>query len=264
MGRKNESGRPGGPGKGILGGVNRRQVIKGAGAAGVTAAALPGLVGARGAFAADYDPMKYAGTEINILMTGDENDHRALNDLLPEMREETGIDLVVSAPALGPLIEKTLQNLTGEQSAFEIIMYLGFLTTQQVGGGYFSQLNDLIDDPSETPPDWDFGDFIPAAMRNVGYYDMATGTVGQGTDVYGIPGLHSGSCIYFYRKDLFEEAGLQPASTWGRVHGGRPGVAQRRRGRMQLHRRQRFLARHGGLVHAFHHHWRQPDERRPQ
>ena len=44
-------------------------------------------------------------------------------------------------------------------------------------------------------------------MRNVGYYDMAAGTVGKGTDVYGVPGLHSGSVIYFYRKDLFEEAG---------------------------------------------------------
>ena len=50
-------------------------------------------------------------------------------------------------------------------------------------------------------------------MRNVGYYDMAAGTVGKGTVVYGVPGLHSGSVIYFYRKDLFEEAGLQPAKT---------------------------------------------------
>ena len=220
MAKRTTSGLTGASSDGTVRGLNRRQIIKGASAAGVTAAALPGLLSGHGPFgagsasAADYDPMKYAGTEINILMTGDENDHRALNDLLPEMKAETGIDLVVTSPALGPLIEKTLQNLKGEQSSFEIIEYLGFLTTQQVGGGYFSQLNDLIDDPSETPPDWDLGDFIPAAMRNVGYYDMATGTVGKGSDVYGVPGLHSGSVIYFYRKDLFEEAGLQPASTW--------------------------------------------------
>ena len=68
--------------------------------------------------------------------------------------------------------------------------------------------------PTKTPPDWDFADFIPAAMKNVGIFDMATGTVGQGNDIYGIPGLHSGSVIYFYRKDLFEAAGLQPAKTW--------------------------------------------------
>ena len=38
--------------------------------------------------------------------------------------------------------------------------------------------------------------------------------MGQGNDVYGIPGLHSGSVIYFYRKDLFDAAGLKPAKTW--------------------------------------------------
>jgi multiple sugar transport system substrate-binding protein len=48
----------------------------------------------------------------------------------------------------------------------------------------------------------------------VGYFDMDAGAVGQGTDIYGIPGIHSGSVIYFYRKDLFEAAGLQPAKTW--------------------------------------------------
>ena len=90
----------------------------------------------------------------------------------------------------------------------------GFLTTQQVGGGYFEQLNNYIDDPNETPPDWDFKDFIPGALRNVGIYDLKNHTLGQGNDVYGIPGLHSGSVIYFYRKDLFDAAGLKPAKTW--------------------------------------------------
>ena len=76
------------------------------------------------------------------------------------------------------------------------------------------QLNDLIDDADETPPDWDFADFIPGALKNVGIYDLKTHNVGVGSDVYGIPGLHSGSVIYFYRKDLFDAAGLQPAKTW--------------------------------------------------
>ena len=51
-------------------------------------------------------------------------------------------------------------------------------------------------------------------MKNVGIYDLKNHTLGQGSDVYGIPGLHSGSVIYFYRKDLFDAAGLKPAKTW--------------------------------------------------
>jgi multiple sugar transport system substrate-binding protein len=197
-------------------GFSRREVFRRAGALGLSGAMLGGFLGggAVPARAAGYDPKKYAGTKLGILMTGDENDHRALGDLLPQLEAETGIRLEITSPALGALIEKTLQNLKAERSSFELVEYLGFLTTQQVGGGYFQQLNAYIEDPSETPPDWDFPDFIPGAMKNVGIYDMKTHTVGQGSDVYGIPGLHSGSVIYFYRKDLFDAAGLAPAKTW--------------------------------------------------
>ncbi len=196
-----------------IGGVTRRELMQHASMLGL-AAAFGGFGGAMPAFAADFDMKKYAGTKISILMTGDENDHRALADMLPQFVEETGMELEITSPALGALIEKTLQNLKADQSSFELIEYLGFLTTQQVGGGYYEQLNAYIDNPEKTPPDWDMADIIPAAMKNVGIYDMATGTVGQGNDIYGIPGLHSGSVIYFYRKDLFDAAGLQPAKTW--------------------------------------------------
>lgn len=192
--------------------LHRRQLMRGGAALGLSAT-FGGAFGISSAFAA-FDPKKYAGTTINLLMTGDENDHRALGDLLPQFEEETGMKLEITSPALGPLIEKTLQNLQAEQSSFELVNYLGFLTTQQVGGGYFEQLNSYIDDPEQTPPDWDFADFIGVAMKNVGIYDMAAGKVGEGSDVYGIPGYHSGSVIYFYRKDLFDAAGLGPAKTW--------------------------------------------------
>jgi ABC-type glycerol-3-phosphate transport system substrate-binding protein len=198
--------------------LGRRHVLQRAGALGLSAAALGGGLFAgsapRAASAAGFDPKKYAGTKLSILMTGDENDHRALADLLPQLEAETGIKLEITSPALGALIEKTLQNLKADRSSFELIEYLGFLATQQIGGGYFSQLNALIDDPNETPADWDFSDFIPGALKNVGIYDLKTHNVGQGSDVYGVPGLHSGSVIYFYRKDLFEAAGLKPAKTW--------------------------------------------------
>jgi multiple sugar transport system substrate-binding protein len=161
-----------------------------------------------------FDPKKYAGTKLSILMTGDENDHRALGDKLGQLKDETGIELEITSPALGPLIEKTLQNLKADRSSFELINYLGFLTTQQVGGGYYTQLNDLIENPAETPPDWDIEDFADSNFMNVGIYDIENKKLGEGTDIYGVPGLHSGSVVYFYRKDLFDAAGLQPAKTW--------------------------------------------------
>lgn len=163
---------------------------------------------------AAFDPKKYAGTKLSILMTGSENDHRALGDKLAQLKDETGIELTITAPALNDLIPKTGQQLTAPQSGFEIINYLGFLTTGYMKNGSFEQLNSYVDDPSETPPDWDFADFASANLKNVGIFDPTTKAIGVGTKLYGIPGLHSGSVVYFYRKDLFDAAGLKPAKTW--------------------------------------------------
>jgi multiple sugar transport system substrate-binding protein len=195
-------------------GVSRRRVMQTATAVGLSGTALGGLMKAvPQAKAAGFDPMKYKGTELNMLLVP-EGEDKVMVDLMPQFEAETGMKLNITAPAVGPLIEKTLQNLKADKSGFEIINYLGFLTTQQVGGGYFTQLNDLISNADETPPDWDFDDFIPGAVKNVGYFDLKNKGRGQGKDLYGIPGMHSGSVIYFYRKDLFDAAGLKPAKTW--------------------------------------------------
>jgi len=198
-------------------GMTRRELLASASALGVSGTLLGGLLDAYGlkAYAQEaYDPKKYAGVEINFLTTGDENDHRAIGDLVGELEADTGIKLNVSSPAMAVAVEKTLQNLRADQSSFELIQYIGFLATQQIGAGRFERLNPYIENVSETPPDWEFEDFLPPAMRNVGIFDMENQELGVGDDVYGIPGLHSGSAMYFYRKDLLEEAGLQPAKTW--------------------------------------------------
>ena len=101
-------------------------------------------------------------------------------------------------------------------------------------------------------------------MKNVGIYDMATGTVGEGSDVYGIPGLHSGSVIYFYRKDLFEAAGLQPAKTWDEFKAAAEKLHTGDVAGCSLHRRQRLLAGQRRLVHPLHHHRRRADDRQPE
>ena len=98
-------------------GASRRDLLRGLAALGVGVG-----LGPRAAWAQVFDWKKYAGTKLGLLMTGDENDHRALADLMPEFLEQTGIELEVTSPALGALIEKTLQNLQTPQSSFELIM----------------------------------------------------------------------------------------------------------------------------------------------
>ena len=209
MNKKDKDARPT-TGAQRLSGVTRRRVMQVAGAAGMIAS-LPRVFPQ--AKAAGFDPMKYKGMEINMLVVP-EGEDRVMAELMPQFEAETGMKLNITAPAIGPLIEKALQNLKADKSSFELINYLGFLTTQQVGAGYFEQLNSYVSNAEETPADWDFADFIPGAVKNVGIFDLKNHKRGVGNDLYGIPCMHSGSAIYFYRKDLFEAAGLQPAKTW--------------------------------------------------
>ena len=170
------------------------------------------------------------------------------------------MELEITSPALGALIEKTLQNLKAEHSSFDLIEYLGFLTTQQVGGGYFEQLKPISTMPSKTPPDWDFGDLIPAALKNVGIYDMATGDARrrQGHLRHSWPPLRLGHLLL--PQGSVRRRRPAARQDLGRVQGGRAEAAQRRRRRLQLHRRQRLLAGGGRLVHALHHHRRRAND----
>lgn len=75
-------------------GMTRRELLASASALGVSGTLLGGLLDAYGlkAYAQEaYDPKKYAGVEINFLTTGDENDHRAIGDLVGELEADTGI-----------------------------------------------------------------------------------------------------------------------------------------------------------------------------
>ena len=96
--------------------ATRRNVLRALGALGLSTSVLSPL-GMTAAFGADFDWKKFAGTKINLLMVGGEGDDRAFADLVPEFEAETGMSIEITAPALGPLIEKTLQNLQAPQSA---------------------------------------------------------------------------------------------------------------------------------------------------
>ena len=176
-------------------------------------------------------------------MTGSENDHRALADLLPLLKEETGIELEIRRWRSMRSSPRRAQELAAPQSAFELIEYLGFLTTGYMKSESFLQLNGFKDDPAATPPDWDFPDFANANLDNVGIFDPATG------DRSGRPALrHPRACT----------AARSCTSTEGPVRGRRPearrtgtrskAAAQRSRpdvAGVSFVGRQRLLAGHG-------------------
>src|SRR5207247_1261325 len=83
--------------------------------------------------------------------------------------------------------------------------------THLVGGRNFLPLNKYL---KKAPAGFDFPHDFPAGeLDYVGYYDVKKQQFG-GKTLYLIPGLHGGSVVLYYRKDLLKAAGLTPPKTW--------------------------------------------------
>ncbi len=194
----------------VTGRLSRQDFIKRAGLLGFSMTAIGGMLAAAGR-AGGFGLERYAGTTISILIAA-EGDEKGVQDKLSTIKKRFGIDVKVTALPVGPLIEKANQNLKAPTSSFDAIMVLGFTVAQMVGGGFFSPLNSYV---KKMPASYGFpGDFPAGELKYVGYFDTKKQDFG-GNTLYLIPGLHGGSVVVFYRKDLFKAAGLKAPTTWG-------------------------------------------------
>jgi multiple sugar transport system substrate-binding protein len=197
----------------VSGEMSREQFIRRATLLGLSTAAIGGMLAAAGkATAADLRAAgALAGTTVSILVAA-EGDDKGVKDKIGEIKKRFGIDVKMTALAVGPLLEKANQNLKAPTSSYDAIMVLGFAVAQMVGGGYFEPLNKYL---SKVPAGYDFpGDFPRGELNYVGYFDPQNGRFG-GKTLYLIPGLHGGSVVLFYRKDLLKAAGVGVPKTWG-------------------------------------------------
>jgi len=199
----------------VTGQLTRQDFMKRAALLGFSASAIGSILAAAGKASA-ADSRLYAGKTVNILIAA-EGDDLGVKDKVATIQKRFGINLKYTALAVGPLIEKANQNLKAPTSSFDAIMVLGFSVAQMVGGGYFAPLNSRL---GKVPAGYDFPhDFPSGELQYVGYFDAKKGAFG-GKTLYLIPGLHGGSVIVFYRKDLFASAGLKPPTACGLVKRG--------------------------------------------
>jgi multiple sugar transport system substrate-binding protein len=194
----------------VSGQMSRQDFVKRAAALGLSASTIGAILAGAGKASA-AEQRRFAGQTVNILIAA-EGDDKGVHDKVGEIKKRFGIDLKYTALPVGPLIEKANQNLKAPTSSFDAMMVLGFSVTQLVGGGFFTPLNSYL---SKAPKGFDFPKDFPAGeLEYVGYFDTKKQTFG-GKTLYLIPGLHGGSVVLFYRKDLFAKAGLKPPKTWG-------------------------------------------------
>jgi len=125
----------------------------------------------------------------------------ALTERTPtEFTEMTGINVEWDAGPYGPFQEKLLTEATTGTGTYDVVAWV-----DSWGEGikpYLVPLNDRIQQDGI-----DISDFPPA------YIEAASG---EDDTIYGLP-FRGHAQVMFYRKDVFEELGLEPPTTWQEV-----------------------------------------------
>ncbi len=149
-----------------------------------------------------FDWRAYEGEEIRFLA----NKHPwtdAIEEYLPQFEEETGIKVNLEVLPEDQFRQKVLVELTTGAGTVDVFMSM----PPQEGlkfhsAGWYEPLQGYIDNPNLTSPDYDAADFLAGVM----------GAETIGGDVIGIPIMMENEVLY-YRKDLFEEKGIEPPKT---------------------------------------------------
>ena len=149
------------------------------------------------------DPKKpYAGQTIRVLFAN----HpwaEAIKPLIPEFEKETGITVKLESYSEKNLSDKLTVELATGSSTIDVFMTRPLQEAKLFAKNKWStDLKTFINDPNKTPADWDWADFKKSAVNavTVDGVVMASPIVGEWTTL-------------FYRKDLFEKAGLKPPTT---------------------------------------------------
>ena len=158
----------------------------------LAAVALGGVVQAQ-----QFDWKQFEGTKIRFLM----NNHPFtdfITPLVPEFEKLTGIDVTLETFPEDQFRQRRLLEASSGADTLDGYMIMpGQVGAQYLGAGWVRNIDDLIADPAMTNPDLDLQDFFGGALN----------TFKDGGHVFGLP-LQNETSLLFYRKDLFEAAGI--------------------------------------------------------
>jgi multiple sugar transport system substrate-binding protein len=188
--------------------ISRRALIRGsaAGAALFTAALAGTDVGAQtpaaSPAAGNFDWMKYKGTKIRVMVP-----INPTNDVLKahfdEFKSKTGMDIQYDELPENNERQKLTVEFTGGNSTVDVF-YTSFFQEKRLfaKNAWYDDLTPYLNDPSMTAPDFAWDDFF-AGAKNAGTVDGK---------LVGVP-TNMDTNITYYRKDLFDQAGMKPPAT---------------------------------------------------
>jgi multiple sugar transport system substrate-binding protein len=165
------------------------------GAAGTVGLYAPAVVG---------QAKPFAGETINV-STFSGPYPKMLQSYIPEFEELTGITVNYDTPGFAIYNQRADLELSTQGSAYDVLNVTFIYTSRWIGAGWFTPLEEFLDDPNKTPADWNKDDFLEGTLAPM-----------RGTDgsLYGIPWIADAMMAAATRYDLMEKEGLKMPETF--------------------------------------------------
>lgn len=195
----------------LAGKMSRRTLIKGLGALGVGSAASGSLMGmlSSEALAQDFDWMKHKGTGIKLLL----NKHPYTDAMIANLesfKEMTGMEVTYDVFPEDVYFDKVTAALSSGSSEYDAFMTGAYMTWTYGPAGWITDLNEWINDPEKTAPNYNFEDMLPG-LRASTAWDGVPGSElgGEGAKQWCIPwGFEANNLAY--NRNMFEQIGAKP------------------------------------------------------
>jgi multiple sugar transport system substrate-binding protein len=170
--------------------VSRRSLLN-ASALATTALVLPGKAPAAGG------AKPFAGTTINVSCWS-ATYPKLISDYLPEFQETTGISVNYETQSFPVFNQRADLELSTTGSAYDVLNLTFIYVSRWIGAGWFTPLDELLNDPERTPPEFAIDDFLPGALSAMR---------GKDGRLYAVPWTAEGQIMAAARADLVDEAG---------------------------------------------------------
>ena len=177
----------------------RRKVLK----RGLSGAAA--LVTTKFSFA--QDAKKFQGTTLNVSCWSAPYP-LWLAEFIPEFEQQTGIKINYDTPGFAVFNQRADLELSTKGSAYDVLNITLIYTSRWIGAGWFTPLDEFIENPEKTSGDWDAGDFFDGSTQPL--RDRAGA-------LYGIPWTTEAIMAAAGRFDLFKQAGIGMPDTFDEV-----------------------------------------------
>jgi multiple sugar transport system substrate-binding protein len=150
------------------------------------------------------------GSSIKVLF----NQHpyaEAIIQKIPEFESKTGIKVEYSITPEENYFDKVTTSLNSKSGDPDLFMTGAYQVWEYAPPGYVQDLNEFINNPNLTSPDYDVNDFYPGILGALRWDLVAGHKTGSGPQ-WALPLGFEGYNLA-YNKKVFEEKGLKPPTT---------------------------------------------------